>query len=198
MFPSALLIDGGYLRAIASKSGIHYTPDFIEKFARRCYDPAKEDLRRILYYDCAQYRGKQTLPVSGRLKEFQGSDKWLDDLAERELFAVRKGVLAFRGWQPRRIPIAGDTLSDEDFKPIFEQKGVDMRVGLDIAVISATKTIQRIILVSSDTDMIPAMKHGRKEGVQIVVVQLPMPAAQSLAPRILHHSDFKRLVGWPT
>lgn len=197
MVPTALLIDGGHLRAITGKAGITYDPDFIERFANKCYDAAKEDLRRILYYDCAQYRGKQELPVSGQLYHFTGSDKWLDALAERELFAVRRGTLAFRGWRPRKIPIAGAALQDSDFKPVFEQKGVDMRVGLDIAVIAETKTIQRIILVSSDTDMIPAMKHGRKAGVQIVAVQLPMPPAPALAPKLLHHADFKRTAVWP-
>jgi uncharacterized LabA/DUF88 family protein len=133
MLEVTLLIDGGHLRSVAQSAGLSYKVDLIDAFAKGCHDPSKEALRRILYYDCPQYRGKQRLPVSGTEKEFTASDKWLEELASRELFAVRRGTIAFRGWTPKSIPIAGRELTDADFKPNFEQKGVDMRIGLDIA-----------------------------------------------------------------
>lgn len=193
----ALLIDGGHLRSAATRARWIYDPDFIEAFARTCHDPAAETLERILYYDCVQYRGRQTLPVSGGTKIFSASDDWIEDLASRELFAVRKGTLAFRGWVPKNIPIAGAQLMDSHFKPAFEQKGVDMRIGLDIAEISAAGRIDRIILVSADTDLIPAMKHARIAGLQVVAVQLPIPPAIDLRPQFLAHVDYKRPIGWP-
>lgn len=196
MIKVALLIDGGHLRSTAAEAGYTYDPDFIEGFARGCHDPSSESLQRILYYDCAQYRGKQRLPVSGGTKSFTASDDWLDEIASRELFAVRRGTLAFRGWVPRNIPIAGKALSDADFKPNFEQKGVDMRIGLDIATIAAERRIERILLVSADTDLIPAMKHARKAGMQVVGIQLPAPAID-LRPAMLAHLDYKRAAKWP-
>ena len=66
----------------------------------------------------------------------------MEDLANRELFAVRRGTIVFRGWSPRNIPIAGKELTDPDFKANFEQKGVDMRIGLDIAGITARQAHQ--------------------------------------------------------
>ena len=40
------------------------------------------------------------------------------------------GTLKFRGWVPRNIPLESTSqLTDVDFKPNFEQKGVDMRIG---------------------------------------------------------------------
>ena len=87
-----------------------------------------------------------------------------------------------------------DEFSDDDFKPDFEQKGVDMRIGLDIASYSASKAIDRIILVSGDTDCIPAMKHGRKAGLQIVFVTFP---GHRVAAEMLEHADYKRDVTWP-
>ena len=92
-----------------------------------------ESLLRVLYYDCAPYQGNPKLPVSGKPAVFQGSDEWLKVLAAKPQFAVRLGTLEFRGFEPRRIPIASAALSDDDSKPRFEQKGVDMRLGLDIA-----------------------------------------------------------------
>lgn len=197
MHRAALLIDGGHLRALAGLAQRDYTNNFIEAFAHGCVDKPEEDLIRILYYDCALYKGTQRRPVSGTMKEFKGDDSWLQDLATRDLFAVRRGQLGFRGWVPRKIPIAGATLSDADFKPKFEQKGVDMRVGLDIATMASVRSVERIILVSADTDMIPAMKHGRKAGLQIVAIQLPMPPAIPLRPQFLAHADYCRPVNWP-
>ena len=195
---SILLIDGGYLRTISKAAGHNYDPDFIEKFAHVCVLPG-EELQRVLYYDCPLYRGRQSKPVSGNSQNFTASDKWLTDLAGRELFAVRRGTLAFRGWVLRRSPPiqGGGPLSDGDFRPNFEQKGVDMRIGLDIATISGNGRIDRIVLVSGDTDLIPATKHARKSNLQVMGVQLPIPPAQSLAPALRAHLDGVRDVGWP-
>lgn len=210
-----VLIDGGFLRENSRRAGIPYNPDFIERFAQGC-TIADEEILRILYYDCALYTGTVTLPVSGDPKIFTASDAWLQQLARKDLFAVRRGVLKFRGFKPKRTPVAqaaqaapnpivqpaaiggqaaaGAQVTDDDFYPDFEQKGVDMRIGLDIASYSAHNCIERIVLVSGDTDCVPAMKHGRKAGLQIVIVQLPNTR---VPPELLMHSDFKRIVAWP-
>jgi uncharacterized LabA/DUF88 family protein len=189
-----ILIDGGYLRAISTKSGKKYDPDFIEKFAHVC-KTEEEEIFRILYYDCAPFNGEAKLPVSGTMHTFHGSDQWLSELSKRELFAVRKGVLKFRGFKPKQIPVAaGAKLQDSDFVPDFEQKGVDMRIGLDIGVYSANRAANRIVLVSNDTDCIPALKHARRAGLQMVIIELP---GCSIAPELVSHTDYKRNVSWP-
>lgn len=190
----SVMIDGGHLRALARQADHIYDPDYIEKIARACVEP-DETLLRILYYDCAPYAGKARLPVSGTEYEFQGSDAWLRELAARNLFAVRRGVLKFRGFKPKRIPIASNALSDSDFKPDFEQKGVDMRIGLDIANYATTKSVNRIILITGDTDCVPAMKHARISGLQIVLASLPN---HKVAAELLWHSDYERRILWPT
>ncbi len=194
---SILLIDGGYLRSNSRNAGYSYTPDFIEAFSRVCGEQG-ETLQRVLYYDCPLYRGKQRKPVSGSTQEFSASDNWLIDLAGREFFAVRRGTLAFRGWALRSNRTGlGRDLTDDDFRPNFEQKGVDMRIGLDIATISGNGRIDRIVLVSGDTDLIPATKHARKANLQAMGVQLPVPPAQPLAPTLCAHLDSVRNVRWP-
>lgn len=190
----AILIDGGYLRAITKNHGLLYDADFIDRFARNCRGQ-DEEIFRVLYYDCAPFDGIKRLPVSGNPHHFQSNDQWLNDLSRKDLFAVRKGVLKFRGFKPRRTPVgSGLPLQDSDFKPDFEQKGVDMRIGLDIAVYSENKAVERIILVSNDTDCAAALKHGRRAGLQVVIVELP---GCRTAPELLSHSDFKRPVSWP-
>ena len=189
----AILIDGGYLRAISTHAGKAYNPDFIEKFAAQC-KAADEEILRILYYDCPPYEGYQKLPVSGNKHHFTAAHQWLVDLSKRDLFAVRRGVLKFRGFKPRSIPINPQALTDADFKPDFEQKGVDMRIGLDIAVYAENKAVDRVALVSNDTDCVPALKHGRRAGLQMIIIQLPNTSA---APELLAHVDYKRSVSWP-
>lgn len=189
-----ILIDGGFVRVEAKKAKKTYDPDFIERFALNCKG-ADEDLFRILYYDCALYTGTVKLPVSGTPFTFQASDAWLHELSHKDLFAVRRGVLKFRGFKPKRTPVASNAaLTDADFNPDFEQKGVDMRIGLDIAAYAANRSIDRIVLVSNDTDCVPALKYGRRAGLQTVLIE---PPKVRLAPELLSHSDYKRPVLWP-
>ncbi len=103
------------------------------------------------------------MPVSRKPAEFRGSDAWLKELAARPQFVVRRGTLKFRGFVLNR-PGASQPLSDDDFKPRFEQKGVDMRLGLDIAAHATGKTVDRIVLITGDTDCLPAMKLARVSG----------------------------------
>jgi uncharacterized LabA/DUF88 family protein len=189
----AILIDGGHLRVLTRRGGHDYVPGYIEKISKACVE-ADETLLRILYYDCAPYNGQAKLPVSGNIRIFNGSNRWLQQLAEKDLFAVREGVLKFRGFKPKNIPLAIRELKDSDFKPDFEQKGVDMRIGLDMANFSATKSVDRLILMSGDTDCLPAMKHARISGLQVVLVTFPN---HKISPELLWHADFERKIAWP-
>ncbi|MGA0598814.1 NYN domain-containing protein [Enterovirga sp. CN4-39] len=191
----ALLIDGGHLRVLVRKSAQRtYDPDYIEKVAHACAQP-DEELFRIYYYDCAPFTGTAKLPISRTPNQFTGSGAWLHELASRDLFAVRLGILKFRGYVLASRPPAGQPLADNHFRPDFEQKGVDMRIGLDIATLSGLGCVDRIILITNDTDCIPAMKHGRKAGIQIVLMAFPN---QRVAPELKHHADYHRpFPGWP-
>lgn len=69
-----------------------------------------------------------------------------------------------------------------------------MRIGLDFAPMSASRTVDRIALISNDTDCIPAMKHARIAGLQVALITFP---GKLPAPELLWHSDFRREVDWP-
>lgn len=58
----SVLIDGGHLRVLVSKAGHKYNPDYIKKVAHACLEKG-ETLFRILYYDCAPYKGTVSLPA---------------------------------------------------------------------------------------------------------------------------------------
>jgi len=194
----AVMIDGGFARNRAKKAFKNYNPAFIEKLGLRCrVNP--ETIQRILYYDCAPFQGTVKLPVSGADTNFgtPGADAWLHELARKDLIAVRRGVLKFRGWVPKNTPIvppAAAPPTDADFQPNFEQKGVDMRIGLDMANYAANRSVDLIALLTNDTDCIPAMKYARRAGLQVALVCLP---GSSPAPELLWHCDFKRIIAWP-
>lgn len=191
----AVMIDGGFVRKLARKANKTYDPGFIEKVGLSC-KTGSEEIQRILYYDCAPFHGKARLPVSGNQHQFTGSDAWLHELSRRELFAVRRGALKFRGWVPKKIPIAPlvASLTDGDFKPKSEQKGVDMCIGLDMANYAANRTVEVIALVTNDTDCIPAMKYARRAGLQLALVCVP---GYTPVPELLAHCDFQRSIQWP-
>ena len=186
----AVMIDGGHLRACAKNAKKVFNPLLVEKVALNCCMKPQEDIHRILYYDCAPYTGTATLPVSGTKKTFTGSDKWLHDLAKKDLFAVRRGILKFRGYVLVKIPYTPTgPLTDADFRPSFEQKGVDMRIGLDMAIFSANRAVVLIALITNDTDCIPAMKHARRSGLQVALLVVP---GYHVCPELLAHVDFTR------
>ena len=63
-------------------------------------------------------------------------------------------------------------LTAADLIPNIQQKGVDMRIGLDISSLSLKNQADVIVLVTGDSDFIPAMKFARREGKQIFLFSL--------------------------
>ena len=51
----------------------------------------------------------------------------------------------------------------------LKQKGVDMRIGVDIASITLKKQASTIVLVSGDSDFVPAAKLARREGMEFIL-----------------------------
>lgn len=107
------------------------------------------------------------------------------------------GALKFRGFvlKKEKIPYTpGEPLTDDDFYPDFEQKGVDMRIGIDMAHISSGRSVDLIALATNDTDCIPAMKHARRCGLQVALIVVP---GYTPVPELLSHSDYRRAIEWP-
>ncbi len=191
---AALLIDGGYLRKIAVAAGNEYNPDFIERVAHSCF-LENEEIYRVFYYDAPRYKGTVNRPISEREWKFQANNRWLEQIGKRDYFAVRLGKLTFRGWKLKRIPENGESLTDDHFSPDLQQKGVDMRIGLDIASLKEHGVVSRFIMLAFDADLIPAMKVGRRAGMQAVAIELPK---QTISREFRAHVDFTRQIDWPT
>lgn len=67
----------------------------------------------------------------------------------------------------------------------FRQKGVDMRIGLDITTLTLKKQVDTIILVSGDSDFVPAAKLSRREGIEFILD----PLWQQINADLFEHID---------
>ena len=150
-----------------------------------CMEHVKgEVLYRILVYDCKPLNKKSAHPLNGNPVDFSKIPGALfrvefhKFLKKQRKVALRLGELASTGAWIIKAPVTRkllrkkiniSDLSDMDVKFDVKQKGVDMRIGLDIASLSLKGMVDQIILISGDGDFVPAAKLARREGVDFVL-----------------------------
>lgn len=66
-----------------------------------------------------------------------------------------------------------------DYK--FQEKGVDVGLAVDIVADSLRNQVDHIVLVSSDTDLVPAIKVAREAGKKITYVGFDNQLARALS-----------------
>lgn len=195
---TAILLDGGFVlkRLYRLLGERHPTAKDVYTFAKRCLHP-QEELFRIYYYDCPPFDSYVKHPLEpGRNKNFGSTDtarrmkSLQDELAISDSVAFRRGELLFQGWTIRSETLknlvqAPRPLDMPDLKPDFIQKRVDMKIGLDVAWMASKRIVERLILVTADTDFIPAMKFARREGTQVILV----PMGIKLRTSLREHAD---------
>ena len=192
MKKAAILIDGEWFRrsldhVLKTQLPHGVTADVMYKNALLAL-AKDEELFRLFYYDCPPYQDKETNPIDNSvvdfksLPKFQSRTRFLSEMKAKDYVAMRLGVARDRGWTLTKDyikrAIQGPTPHPVQARDVFfslEQKGVDMRIGIDVATLSLKRIVDRIILISGDTDMIPAMKLARREGVQVVLVEVAQP-----------------------
>jgi uncharacterized LabA/DUF88 family protein len=199
MKKTALLIDAGwFLKGLADQISVKWPSAKQVCTAVKSTLLETEDLYRIFYYDCRPFDGTVTNPISGASDDFTkkpafaGRNKFLDAMEQEEFVALRLGELKMQGWDIRPTfknslqNGAVSKMTEDDMHPNFKQKGVDMKIGIDVASLAFKRIVDRIVLFSNDADMIPAMKLARREGVQIFLAQL---TTRPLTKQIVAHSD---------
>lgn len=149
------------------------------------------ELLRVYFYDSPPLSGTRRIPLSGRAYNFGShptnsiNKRLQDQLAQSPDVALRRGELVFRGWRVRREALAElerapRLLRGEDFVPEVEQKGVDLRLGLDVAVLAIKRIVDVAVLVTGDADLVPAMKLARREGLRVYLDTMGNPVRPSL------------------
>jgi uncharacterized LabA/DUF88 family protein len=85
----------------------------------------------------------------------------------------------------REIVPAWRLISEGDVILGLRQKGVDMRIGLDIASMTLKHQVDTIVLVTGDSDFVPAAKLARREGVEFLLD----PLWQRVSDELTEHVD---------
>lgn len=78
-----------------------------------------------------------------------------------------------------------EELVEHDVVPNVRQKGVDMRIGIDITSLAIKKQVDQIVLIAGDADFVPAAKLARREGVDFILD----PMWQSIPAGLNEHID---------
>ena len=145
----------------------------------------KEELYRIFYYDCPPIKKKLYHPLIKKQIDYKKTNlyKWADqflyEMARQRKVALRLGYLSeatneFRlTAEAMKLLFNGkikmEDLQESDFVPDIKQKGVDMKIGIDIASLAYKRQVDKIILIAGDSDFVPAAKLARREGIDFVL-----------------------------
>ncbi|MBF0776002.1 nuclease [Streptococcus azizii] len=206
----AILVDGGYYRKrSASVLGHKTAKERAEELYSYCNRHLKEnsygmdirhDLYRIFYYDCPPIDKQVFNPLTQKNINFSKSDTkaWTNDffneLSHKRKVALRLGELNedsvhynLKASTTKKLLNGSKQISDIDESDLIlqlQQKGVDMRIGLDIASLSYKHQVDKIVLIAGDSDFVPAAKLARREGIDFVLDALGGQIRDSLSLHI--------------
>jgi uncharacterized LabA/DUF88 family protein len=202
------LLDGGFLtRKLYKQSsvqGVPGTPATAADIVQECTrlqgisEVIDYELLRIYYYDAFPSSARLQLPVSKKplnlaaTPRYKQAQRLYDQLVLMPHFALRMGTVILSRAKWRLKPTVAQSLLtnprplvDNDFDLDLSQKGVDMRVGMDMARLALRELVRIIIVVTGDSDFIPAFKFVRREGVKVILE----PLGHSISPELKHHAD---------
>lgn len=156
-----LLIDGenlkGKIKAIF-KSAANNNPTWHEYDFGGLFDKVLKDIninKKIFYFA----RIKEHKNSKEKSKQLIEEQRLLKTHLEKQGFEV---ILSGR--------VRGQLESGHDGKKIlvFKEKGVDVKIAVDMVSLSCDKKVKEIILGSSDSDLQPAIKEVRRRNVSCI------------------------------
>lgn len=158
------MVDGGFYRKRARHLWGEKTAEerakeleaYCHAHLRHKDGSTERQLYRIFYYDCAP-AGRRSVyhPLTKKNVDLDKSDTYtwstafLDELKRRRKFAVRLGEPSQQMYYNLRPEVTKrllhgqiklEDLTETDFLLVSQQKGVDMRIGIDIASVTYKKT----------------------------------------------------------
>lgn len=156
MATCAIYIDGGYLNKILQRDHGSARID-MAKLVHKAAGP--DELLRAYYYHCMPYQSDP--PTPDEQKRFGAKHRFITALNRIPRFQVRLGKLKLEG-------------KTADGKPIFVQKRVDMMLGVDMALLAIKHRVDRVVLLTGDSDTIPAVEAVKSEGVVVTLLHGPL------------------------
>lgn len=209
MSKTAILIDGGFYRKRARYLWGEKTADkrateleaYCMSHLRQKDGGHDRQLYRIFYYDCAPVGRKSVYhPLTKKNVDLDKSDTYtwtnafLEELKRRRKFAIRLGEMSPQMYYNIKPDVTKklmlgkvkvEDLTQDDFVFVAQQKGVDMRIGIDIASMTYKHQVDQIILIAGDSDFVPAAKMARREGIDFILD----PMWADISPKLFEHID---------
>ena len=145
----AIFIDGAYLDYLLK---VEFGAVRIDYSALSERMAGESDILRTYYYHCPPYQGNP--PTQDERERYSTQRRFFDTLDRLPRYMVRLGRLAYRG-------------VDDRGRPRYEQKRVDILLGVDLVQLAAKQNIQEAVLLAGDSDFIPAVTAAKSEGVVI-------------------------------
>jgi uncharacterized LabA/DUF88 family protein len=205
---TAVLVDAAFFLRRSRRIRGRLDPD---EAARRLHHMAlahlEEDRRRVarLYrifvYDAPPARWKGHTPIERKAVDLAKTEqaRWRtafhEQLRGMRKVALRLGHVAGTqvSWRLKPEGLADlcrgrrdwASVNDGDFELDLRQKGVDMRLGLDVASLAYKRQVEQIVLVTGDSDFVPAAKLARREGIDVVLD----PMWQDIRADLSEHID---------
>lgn len=207
---TAILVDGAYYRKATNRIWTDESPreavDRLYKYCMRHLGDKKDgettynDLYRIFYYDCPPIADNIYHPLLqkdvplGKSSLYTWMNDFIKEMKKQRKVALRLGTLSDYDLNYNlkfsttkkllRKDMTIDDLKEHDFQLNIRQKGVDMKIGIDIASLSYKKQVDQIILIAGDSDFVPAAKLARREGIDFVLDPLGRPIKEDLFEHI--------------
>lgn len=206
MHKTAILVDGAFYRKRAyylfgDKDPVERAKE-LSSYCHRHIKGEKEGttLYRVFYYDCPPSDKQVYHPLLkkainlGKTNDYNWSAEFYKELKHQRKFALRLGHLAeeqaeflIRPEVQKKILNGNKSvldLTEKDFYLSIVQKGVDMRIGIDISSLAFKKQVDQIILISGDSDFVPAAKQARREGIDFILDPMRSPIKSDLYEHI--------------
>ena len=143
---TAIFIDGAYLANVVRDEFRRARIDF-QALSEAMAGEA--EILRTYYYNCLPYLSIS--PTQEESERYNAAMRFHDAIRLLSRFEVRLGRLE------RRV--------DHNGNARFEQKRVDILLGVDLVQLAAKGHIQEAVIVAGDSDFIPAIAVAKAEGV---------------------------------
>lgn len=176
---TALLIDAGFLRKKFEEKGIPYETSYVEQVIKEIIKEIQKkepnDTISVFFFDAPAFRGSLTKPISRQ--KFLWSEPENQVLLDMEQgkcaylnVSVRKGNRSFSKWELKPnfvkdyLKQAAETgMKDNYYCPKISQKEVDGLIHGEIFKLSLRENVDRIVLVTNDTDFVSTLAMVREE-----------------------------------
>ena len=178
----AIVLDGGFvIKKLENANKRFPNADDVEALCQQLQKRAeldKVDLLRIYFYHARPAKDILTNPIDksqlnlGATPIYAKHESLLDTLELKPDFSVRLGETVTHEWRlgssaMKALMKTPRPVQPGDLVPNVSQKGVDLRIGLDIARLALREMVQAIVVVTGDSDLIPAFKFARREGIRV-------------------------------